>query len=71
MLTQQLAIIMVGKQMIGNVQEIVLPKLHWLVRRFLTRISSVKLNRPKTQTEKDYELIAHDGLFDEYLEMGD
>nr|CAD7460341.1 unnamed protein product [Timema tahoe] len=64
-LAQQLAVIMIGKQIINNAQEILVPKLKawWHKKR-------VKLSKKhKTRWEEDYQLIDNEGLFQEYLEM--
>nr|CAD7574416.1 unnamed protein product [Timema californicum] len=64
-LAQQLAVIMIGKQIINNAQEILVPKLKawWHKKR-------VKLcKKHKTRWEEDYQLIDNEGLFQEYLEM--
>ncbi|GFY69158.1 anoctamin-7 [Trichonephila inaurata madagascariensis] len=65
-LAQQLAIIMIGKQIINNAQEILVPKLKaWFHRKRTKLNSAVKLIR----WEEDYQLIDNEGLFQEYLEM--
>nr|KAG5698674.1 hypothetical protein BaRGS_022562 [Batillaria attramentaria] len=65
-LAQQLGVIMIGKQMINNAQEVMVPKLKGLIHRFKVRmVKSVK----RTRWEEDYELIENEGLFQEYLEM--
>ena len=66
-LAQQLAVIMVGKQIINNAQEILVPKLKaWWQKK------QVKLSKKhKTRWEEDYQLINSEGLFQEYLEMGE
>ncbi|XP_076451373.1 anoctamin-7-like [Babylonia areolata] len=65
-LAQQLAVIMIGKQVINNAQEILVPKLkgfwHRLKVRKVRQVSS-------SPWEKDFELIENEGLFQEYLEM--
>lgn len=66
-LAQQLAVIMIGKQMINNAQELLVPKLKaWWQKK------QVKLprKRERTRWEEDYQLIDSEGLFQEYLEMG-
>ncbi|XP_049779598.1 anoctamin-7-like isoform X7 [Schistocerca gregaria] len=64
-LAQQLAVIMIGKQIINNAQEILVPKLKaWWHKK------QVKLTKKhKTRWEEDYQLIQNEGLFQEYLEM--
>ncbi|XP_023932129.1 anoctamin-7 isoform X5 [Lingula anatina] len=65
-LAQQLGVIMIGKQVINNAQEILVPKLKaWLHQR---KLGSGK-NVEKARWEEDYELIENEGLFQEYLEM--
>uniref|UniRef100_UPI00398F023B anoctamin-7-like n=1 Tax=Pristiophorus japonicus TaxID=55135 RepID=UPI00398F023B len=69
-LAQELLIIMVGKQLINNVQEFVIPKLkYWWQKRKLKNTAkqeSIPVHHP---WEKDYELLVYEGLFNEYLEM--
>lgn len=65
-LAQQLGVIMIGKQVINNAQEFIVPKLKGFWHRFKVRI--VK-NVVRTRWEQDYELIENEGLFQEYLEM--
>lgn len=68
-LAQQLGVIMIGKQVINNAQEIVVPKLKgYFHRQFRARFSK-KVER--TPWEEDYELIENEGLFEEYLEMSE
>ena len=66
-LAQTLAIILVGKQILNNCQEIFVPKLiSWLQnkkKKFL-------LHRGQQQWESDYMLLPYPGLFPEYLECG-
>ncbi|PSN45102.1 Anoctamin-7 [Blattella germanica] len=64
-LAQQLAVIMIGKQIINNAQEILVPKMKaWWHKK------QVKLSKKhKTRWEEDYQLINSEGLFQEYLEM--
>ncbi|GLG98670.1 Anoctamin [Gryllus bimaculatus] len=64
-LAQQLAVIMIGKQIINNAQEILVPKMKaWWQKR------KIKLSKKhKTRWEEDYQLIDNEGLFQEYLEM--
>uniref|UniRef100_A0A8C1GB93 Anoctamin n=1 Tax=Cyprinus carpio TaxID=7962 RepID=A0A8C1GB93_CYPCA len=69
-LAEQLCIIMVGKQLINNVQEFVIPKIKaWRQKRALSSVKKAqKAEQPKCW-EQDYELIPCEGLFDEYLEI--
>ena len=46
-------------------------KAQALWHRFSSGLNSVKRDTAKSQIEKDYELIPHEGLFEEYLEMGE
>ncbi|KAG1673588.1 Anoctamin-7 [Nymphon striatum] len=63
-LAQQLAVIMIGKQIINNIQEVVVPKLKtWWHQK------NVKITENKNRWEEDYSLIENEGLFQEYLEM--
>ncbi|KAM9705278.1 anoctamin-6 [Menidia menidia] len=67
-LTTQLSIIMGGKAIWNNIQEVLLPLLKNLFARYCTRAASEKV---KPRWEQDYELlpISNRGLFYEYLEM--
>ena len=64
-LAQQLGVIMVGKQVVNNAQEILVPKLKAWWRR-----KKVPLG-PSSGAgwEADYRLVDNEGLFEEYLEM--
>ncbi|XP_077578199.1 anoctamin-7 isoform X2 [Stigmatopora nigra] len=73
-LAQELLVIMVGKQLINNIQEFVCPKLRsWWQRR--KRSGKVKeAQEPGAAQilcpwEVDYQLLVCEGLFSEYLEM--
>jgi anoctamin-7 len=66
-LTQQLAIIMIGKQVINNAREILIPKIQSWYHRKQTNIETS--NRRLTRWEHDFHLIPYEGLFEEYLEM--
>ncbi|XP_007443076.1 anoctamin-7-like [Python bivittatus] len=70
-LAQELLVIMVGKQIINNIQEILIPKLKtWWHKRDLCEGSKAgQENFTKPLWESDYKLLPYDGLFDEYLEM--
>ncbi|XP_050413809.1 anoctamin-7 isoform X2 [Patella vulgata] len=65
-LAQQLAVIMIGKQMINNAQEVIVPKAKSLWHRFRVKIDK---SVPRMRWEDDFELIENEGLFQEYLEM--
>jgi len=66
-LAMQLGVIMIGKQIIGNAQELLIPKLKSYIHHW--KLKDVMVNDDKTRWEEDYELIDNEGLFDEYLEM--
>uniref|UniRef100_UPI00358E7897 anoctamin-7 isoform X1 n=1 Tax=Myxine glutinosa TaxID=7769 RepID=UPI00358E7897 len=70
-LAQQLIIIMVGKQVINNIQEFIFPKIKaWLHKRKLPTVHAGSRMQPQRPPwEEDYELIPSEGLFEEYLEM--
>ncbi|XP_030633854.1 anoctamin-7 [Chanos chanos] len=75
-LAQELLVIMVGKQIINNVQEFVLPKLKaWWQKRKLRPVQvdgaggDLEIGELATPWERDYRLLLCEGLFDEYLEM--
>jgi anoctamin-7 len=68
-LAEQLAIIMIGKQIINNIQELVVPKLRSFYFKFIKKLTKNAKNVEKCQLQNDFELIDYDGLFDEYLEM--
>nr|XP_020442137.1 anoctamin-7 [Monopterus albus] len=79
-LAQEMLVIMVGKQLIGNIQEFAVPKLKswWQRRKMNTRLKEdeVKEAHMEEQQEEgvspweaDYQLLECEGLFSEYLEM--
>ncbi|XP_061457515.1 anoctamin-7-like isoform X2 [Rhineura floridana] len=69
-LAQQLFIIMVGKQIVSNIQEFLIPKLKsWRQKRKLARVRGAQICQEPKPWEEDYELIECEGLFEEYLEM--
>ncbi|RWS22487.1 anoctamin-7-like protein, partial [Leptotrombidium deliense] len=68
-LAQQLFVIMVGKQIINNTQETVIPKLKAWWHRKKTDIDTESEFDQKSRVEKDFLLIPNEGLFQEYLEM--
>ncbi|XP_013932086.1 PREDICTED: anoctamin-7 isoform X2 [Thamnophis sirtalis] len=70
-LAQELLVIMVGKQVINNIQEIVIPKLKtWRHKRNLSESNKTgQDNVMKQFWESDYKLLPYSGLFTEYLEM--
>ncbi|XP_053704576.1 anoctamin-7 [Synchiropus splendidus] len=68
-LAQQLVIIMVGKQLINNIQEFIIPKIKaWQQKRSVAKVLGKKSEQP-CQWEEDYQLVVYEGLFEEYLEM--
>ncbi|XP_060540526.1 anoctamin-7-like isoform X1 [Pantherophis guttatus] len=69
-LAQQLFIIMVGKQIVSNIQEFFVPKLKaWHQKRKLAKVRGGQICQEPKRWEEDYELIECEGLFEEYLEM--
>uniref|UniRef100_A0A8C1AAQ1 Anoctamin n=1 Tax=Cyprinus carpio carpio TaxID=630221 RepID=A0A8C1AAQ1_CYPCA len=67
---EQLCIIMVGKQLINNIQEFVIPKIKsWRQKRALSSVKKAQKAEEPKRWEQDYELIPCKGLFDEYLEI--
>ncbi|XP_053072062.1 anoctamin-7 isoform X2 [Acinonyx jubatus] len=72
-LAQELLVIMVGKQIINNVQEILVPKLQrwWQKFRLCSKKRKAGVSEAVGQApwEANYELLPCEGLFDEYLEM--
>ncbi|XP_068810871.1 anoctamin-7 isoform X9 [Struthio camelus] len=74
-LAQELLVIMVGKQIINNVQEVVIPKLKcwWLKHKLDSSKKPSKeggaIQAEEAPWEKNYQLLVFEGLFDEYLEM--
>ncbi|KAA0702300.1 Anoctamin-7 Dresden transmembrane protein of the prostate [Triplophysa tibetana] len=75
-LAQELLVIMVGKQLISNVQEFIMPKLKgWWQKRKLKSGPNEEVKDESDSKmelgpwETDYQLLVCEGLFDEYLEM--
>uniref|UniRef100_A0A8B9LU19 Anoctamin n=1 Tax=Astyanax mexicanus TaxID=7994 RepID=A0A8B9LU19_ASTMX len=69
-LAEQLFIIMIGKQLINNVQEFVIPKVKaWRQKKALASVKKAQGGLEPQRWEQDYELVACEGLFDEYLEI--
>ncbi|KAE8294835.1 Anoctamin-7 New gene expressed in prostate-like protein Transmembrane protein 16G [Larimichthys crocea] len=80
-LAQELLVIMVGKQLINNIQEFIIPKLKswWQKRKISPRLKEVKKEKGEeaqkedkeevSPWEADYQLLVCEGLFSEYLEM--
>ncbi|XP_072553513.1 anoctamin-7 isoform X3 [Salminus brasiliensis] len=69
-LAEQLFIIMIGKQLINNVQEFVIPKVKaWRQKKALASVKKAQGGLEPQRWEQDYELVECEGLFDEYLEI--
>ncbi|XP_031792423.1 anoctamin-7 isoform X1 [Piliocolobus tephrosceles] len=72
-LAQELLVIMVGKQVINNMQEVLIPKLKGWWQKFRLRSKKTKAGASPGASQRpweaDYELVPCEGLFDEYLEM--
>ncbi|KAM6198642.1 LOW QUALITY PROTEIN: anoctamin-7 [Sarcoramphus papa] len=74
-LAQELLIIMVGKQIINNVQEVAIPKLKcWWHKHKLLSTKKAGEEGESVPVEQapwvmDHQLLVFEGLFDEYLEM--
>ncbi|XP_038163911.1 anoctamin-7 [Cyprinodon tularosa] len=78
-LAQELLVIMVGKQLINNIQEFISPKVKswWQKKKMHPRLKEKKdkaLDEFHTEEElspweADYQLLVCEGLFNEYLEM--
>ena len=79
-LAQQLAVIMIGKQIINNAKEMMIPMLKtwWHRKKVIISLKKCLINLllqsnlsniGASQMEEDYKLVENDGLFQEYLEM--
>ncbi|KAK5868171.1 hypothetical protein PBY51_009209 [Eleginops maclovinus] len=70
-LAQELLVIMVGKQLINNMQEFILPKLKswWQKRNRRRGEGKGEEEEEVCPWEADYQLLVCEGLFSEYLEM--
>uniref|UniRef100_A0A3Q3WPY9 Anoctamin n=1 Tax=Mola mola TaxID=94237 RepID=A0A3Q3WPY9_MOLML len=68
-LAQQLFIIMVGKQLINNIQEFIIKMKAWHQKHTLSKVLGGKASQEPRRWEKDYQLVECEGLFEEYLEM--
>ncbi|XP_020513581.2 anoctamin-7 [Labrus bergylta] len=79
-LAQELLVIMVGKQLINNIQEFIYPKLRtwWQKKKLRRRPKEMKEESGEAKGEEpeevspweaDYQLLVCEGLFSEYLEM--
>ncbi|XP_054910685.1 anoctamin-6 [Poeciliopsis prolifica] len=66
-LTTQLAIIMGGKAIWNNIQEVLLPWVKNLIFRYCTRVK--KINQPRWEQDFELQPFTKLGLFYEYLEM--
>ncbi|XP_040608917.1 anoctamin-7 isoform X3 [Mesocricetus auratus] len=68
-LAQELLVIMVGKQIINNVQEIFVPRLKGCWQKLYSRRRKAGVGAHPAPWEADYDLLPCEGLFHEYLEM--
>ncbi|XP_016047564.2 anoctamin-7 [Erinaceus europaeus] len=68
-LAQELLVIMVGKQLVNNAQELLCPKLRGWWQKCRLRAKGAALTGAQEPWEADYELLPCEGLFEEYLEM--
>ncbi|XP_078103367.1 anoctamin-7 isoform X1 [Sander vitreus] len=77
-LAQELLVIMVGKQLINNIQEFIWPKLMswWQKRKMRPQVKEDEEREEEREEEvkvspweEDYQLLLCEGLFSEYLEM--
>ncbi|NXQ81864.1 ANO7 protein, partial [Nyctibius grandis] len=73
-LAQELLVIMVGKQIINNVQEVAIPKLKcwWHKHKLLSKKAGEEGESVLVEQAPwvmDHQLLVFEGLFDEYLEM--
>ncbi|KAM9274843.1 LOW QUALITY PROTEIN: anoctamin-7 [Cariama cristata] len=73
-LAQELPVIMVGKQIINNVQEVAIPKLKWWHKHKLLSTKKVGEKGESVLVEQvpwvmDHQLLAFEGLFEEYQEI--
>ncbi|XP_041487790.1 anoctamin-7-like [Microtus oregoni] len=68
-LAQELLVIMVGKQVINNVQEVLVPKLRGCWQKWYSRRRKAGMGTHPAPWEADYQLLPCEGLFHEYLEM--
>ncbi|XP_037616731.1 anoctamin-6 isoform X2 [Sebastes umbrosus] len=67
-LTTQLSIIMGGKAIWNNIQEVLLPWVKNLIARYFTRVTSEKVI-PRWEQDYGLQPLSKLGLFHEYLEM--
>ncbi|PKK18614.1 anoctamin 7 [Columba livia] len=69
-LAQELLVIMVGKQIINNVQEVAIPKLKcWWHKHKLLSTQKTRKEAEQPPWVMNHQLLVFEGLFDEYLEM--
>ncbi|XP_029025968.1 anoctamin-7 [Betta splendens] len=73
-LAQEMLVIMVGKQLINNIQEFLVPKFRswWQRRKMSPRLKEELVEEQRVEVcpwEADYQLLVCEGLFSEYLEM--
>uniref|UniRef100_I3IXI4 Anoctamin n=1 Tax=Oreochromis niloticus TaxID=8128 RepID=I3IXI4_ORENI len=65
-LAQELLVIMVGKQLINNIQEFISPKMNPQLKE---AGQEAQRQEEASPWEADYQLLVCEGLFSEYLEM--
>lgn len=71
-LAQQLAIIMIGKQVINNFMEVGMPWVKsWWLKTKVNGKKSKNFNKNQIQIQEDYYTSPNEGLFQEYLEIGE
>uniref|UniRef100_A0AAQ5XPS2 Anoctamin n=1 Tax=Amphiprion ocellaris TaxID=80972 RepID=A0AAQ5XPS2_AMPOC len=71
-LAQELLVIMVGKQLINNIQEFISPKLRPQLKEKKKEVDGEEAQGEDEEVcpwEDDYQLLVCEGLFSEYLEM--
>ncbi|XP_008399158.1 anoctamin-6 [Poecilia reticulata] len=68
-LTTQLAIIMGGKAIWNNIQEVLLPWVKNVIFRYCTRVTHKKVEPPRWEQDFELQPFTKLGLFYEYLEM--
>ncbi|PWA19397.1 hypothetical protein CCH79_00018414 [Gambusia affinis] len=68
-LTTQLAIIMGGKAIWNNIQEVLVPWVKNLIFRYCTRVNPKKVDPPRWEQDFELQPFTKLGLFYEYLEM--
>ncbi|XP_031159665.1 anoctamin-7 isoform X3 [Sander lucioperca] len=71
-LAQELLVIMVGKQLINNIYEFIVPKLKSWCQKRKMRLKEEEEREEEEKVspwEEDYQLLLCEGLFSEYMEM--